>query len=90
MAGMPTDAAVRQLIGAELRRLRLRAGLTQEDVARAMSSHRPIVGRNERGRHATSLAMIDAQARACGGSLAHVLCAYDVAMGTLPAGGGRG
>ena len=70
-------------VAAELRRLRLRAGLAQDEVATAMGSHRPIVCRNERGRHTMRLDHIDRQARACGGSLAHVLYAYDVATGAL-------
>lgn len=77
------DLDIRLVIAAELRRLRLRAGLTQADVARALGSHRPIVSRNEHGRHVMSLEFIDRQARVCGGSLAHVLLAYDVATGAL-------
>ena len=74
---------IRTFVGAELRRLRLRAGLAQDDVATALGSHRPIISRNERGLHAMALEHIDRQARACGGSLAHVLYAYDVATGAL-------
>lgn len=74
---------IRTFVAGELRRLRLRAGLTQKDVAIAMGSHRPIVCRNERGTYLVSIATVAAQARACDSSLAHVLYAYDVATGAL-------
>ena len=74
---------IKRFVGAELRRLRLAAGLTQSEVGRATGVDRAIVARVERGIHGASLRTIDRQARACNGSLARVLFAYDVATGWL-------
>lgn len=54
-----------QLIGARMRELRKEAGLTIE-VARRMGSHRPIVGRFERGIHDQGVEQIVRYARAIG------------------------
>lgn len=67
--------------GAELRRLRLAAGLSQAQVARFTDSHRPIVSRVDRGVHTTSLEVCELHAVVCGGSLADVLRAVDRALG---------
>ena len=67
--------------GAELRRLRLAAGLSQTQVAIACDSYRPIISRIERGAHAPTLETCALFARACGGSLLDVLGAVDRALG---------
>lgn len=70
--------------GAELRRLRLAAGLSQEDVALACDSYRNIIGRIERGAHVPTLETCALFARACGGSLSDVCGAVDRALGLSP------
>ena len=70
--------------GAELRRLRLRARMSQRDVARIAGTYRPIVCRAERGTHTPSLETCARFAAACGGGLGHVLWAVDRALGLLP------
>lgn len=81
--------AVAAVVGDELKRLRLREGMSQAEVGVALGIAREIVARRERGKHLCTLASIAAQARACGGSLAHVLVRVDVATGALRQGGGR-
>ena len=79
---------VRQSAGAALRRLRTAAGLSQAEVARRVYgevAYRAVVARTERGKHTPSLALCNAQATACGGSLLHVLHAVDVALGLATA-----
>lgn len=70
-------ARVAIVAGAELRRLRVAAGLTVTDVARRTGSHRPIICRTESGRHAPSVRIIARQAVACGGSALDVTRAID-------------
>lgn len=76
-AGPPIAVAV----GAELRRLRLAAGLTREQVALACDSYREIIGRIERGLHAPTLETCALFAAACGGSLLDIARAVDRALG---------
>lgn len=80
--------SVAVIVGAELRRLRKRAGLSQRDIALALKLPRPVVSRRERGVHTMRIAHIDEHARACGGSLAHVLLRVDIAAGVLQRGAG--
>jgi len=80
--------ALAVVVGVELRRMRMRAGLTQLDIARALKLPRPVVSRRERGVHTMQIAHIDEHARACGGSLALVLLRVDIASGALPPGAG--
>lgn len=80
------SAIVRRAAGAALRRLRVRAGFTQGDVAALLNSHRPIISRIEAGRHTPTLNVAARYARACGGGLGHVLLAIDQALGVLPRG----
>lgn len=80
---------VAQVVGAELRRLREREGLTLRELADALTLPRPVVGRRELGKHLPCLASLDAQARAAGGSLGHLLLQLDLANGVLPRGAGR-
>lgn len=54
------------IVGARMRELRLGAGLTLAEVARRMGTHRPIVGRLERGLHDQSIGAIVLYARALG------------------------
>jgi transcriptional regulator with XRE-family HTH domain len=63
--------------GAELRRMRLAAGLSQEHVALACDSYREVISRIERGAHAPTLETCALFARACGGSLRDVADAVD-------------
>lgn len=67
--------------GAELRRLRVCAGLSHSEVARLIESHRPIVGRIERGVHVPDVETCALHAAVCGGSLLNVLRAVDRALG---------
>lgn len=76
-----TELAV--TIGRELRRLRLREGMTQQEVADALAIPRAVVCRRERGRHVMHLSSVAAHARAVGGGLGHVLVQVDLASGAL-------
>lgn len=63
-------------IGAQMRAVRKSEGLTIAEVARRMGTHRPIVGRMERGIHDQSIESIVLYARACGRqptAITHVL-----------------
>jgi len=71
-AGGPLQTRIAISVGAELRRLRERAGLTQGEVARRSGTHRPIVGRTEAGRHCPTLEVAVLQAEVCGGSVDNV------------------
>ena len=82
------DRVVARAAGAELRRLRLRAGLSQDDVARALGSFREVVSRTERGVCVPRLGTCARFASICGGGLGHVLLAVDRATGALPSAGG--
>lgn len=79
IAVRPVDIA--RAVGAELRRMRRRAGLTHEQVALAIDSYRPIIGRIERGVHLPTLATCVAYAAVTGGSLREVWRAVDRACG---------
>lgn len=56
-------------VGARLRLARQARGLTQQEVARAIASHRPIVARTEHGRHVPSLDVLARHGAAVGLSL---------------------
>lgn len=86
---MTTTAAAAAIIGRELRRLRLREGLTQAEVAAVLGLERTHVSRRERGQHLVRLDHIAEHAQACGGSLGHVLVQLDLAAGALAPGDGR-
>lgn len=76
-APVPAPRTIGQRIGAELRRLRLEAELTQEDVAQLMGSHRPIVCRLERGVHTHTLDEVARYARALDLDAVTVLACLD-------------
>jgi transcriptional regulator with XRE-family HTH domain len=65
-------------IGARLRELRLDAEMTLAEVARRMGSHRPIIGRAERGVHTLNLDVLSAHARALDLDLLTVLAPIDI------------
>lgn len=82
---MIVAARIARAAGAELRRLRLAAGLTQARVALYCDSHRSIIGRLENGRlHCPTLEACELVAAVCGGSLLDVLGAVDRALGLQP------
>lgn len=60
-------------LGARLRELRLKAGLTQAELARRTGIHRPNIARVEAGRHTPSLETLARIANAIGVSTTHVL-----------------
>jgi transcriptional regulator with XRE-family HTH domain len=72
---------IAEAVGAELRRLRQRAGLSQGDVARLTGTHRPIIGRIEHGRHCPTLAIAVLHAEVCGGGARDVLRVVDRVLG---------
>lgn len=74
---MPSATSIAVSVGAELRRLRERACISQRDLAQRTGMHRPIVSRIERGKHCPSLELAVLQAEACGGSMWDVLRAVD-------------
>lgn len=59
-------------IGIRLKRLRMRAGLRQRDVAERMASHRPIVCRIESGRTILTIETIGRYCNAVGAQLFEV------------------
>lgn len=68
-------------VGAELRRMRLAAGLSQQQVAVLIDSHRPIVCRIERGMHMPTFETCELFAAVTGGDLRDVLAAVDRVVG---------
>jgi transcriptional regulator with XRE-family HTH domain len=68
-------------VGAELRAMRVRAGLSQSELAQRIGSYRPIVGRIERGLHPATLETCWRIADACGGSVLDVARAIDRVYG---------
>jgi transcriptional regulator with XRE-family HTH domain len=78
---MTLAARIAVSVGAELCRLRLAAGFTQAELARRTGTHRPIIGRTERGHHTPTLELAVLQAEHCGGSARNVLRAVDRACG---------
>lgn len=85
----PKQYEIAVLLGAELRRLRLREGMTQAEVATALGLPRAVIARRERGKHLPQIDRLEKQARVCGGSLGHLLIQLDLASGALRPGGGR-
>jgi transcriptional regulator with XRE-family HTH domain len=53
-------------LGARIRELRVARGLSQEELARRLGSHRELVGRVERGVHQVGIETVNAYARALG------------------------
>lgn len=78
MSSPPVNAALAKAVGAELRRLRLEAELTQAEVGRRAGIHRPIVNRLERGLHAQDLDSLRRYAGALELDLLDVLAGVDV------------
>jgi len=64
-------------LGDYLRSLRKREGLSQEQMAVAMESHRPVISRIERGGHVPTLAMAILYAEICGASALDVARVID-------------
>jgi transcriptional regulator with XRE-family HTH domain len=81
---MIVAARIARAAGAELRRLRLAAGLSQGQVAFHCDSYRSIIGRIERGVHCPTIEVCGLVAAVCGGSLRDVLGAVDRALGLRP------
>lgn len=79
-----TPELIRRAAGDELRRLRLRAGMTQAELETVTGIARPILCRAERGVHTMTLETCTRIAEGCGGGLGHVLLAVDRAIGALP------
>jgi len=52
------ESLVKHSIAAQIVWKRLEAGLTQADVARIMGKHRPVVAREESGKHWLSLHVV--------------------------------
>lgn len=74
------DVAV--TMGCVLRAARLARGMTLADVARETGTHRPIVGRTERGLHTPSVRVLLEHAWAVGVSPGEILAVLDeVAQG---------
>lgn len=69
----PSAARIAIAVGAKLRELRHRRGLSQEQLAHLMESHRPIVGRIERGTHIATMETISRFIVATGGQRAELL-----------------
>lgn len=84
---MVNDLDVRLVIGRQLRALRLRARLSQTEVARRIGIDRPVVGRLERGRHGATLESCARFAAACNADVRSVLEALDRLIGLPPPAG---
>jgi DNA-binding XRE family transcriptional regulator len=67
--------------GAQLRRMRVAAGLSQRQVAVFIGTHRPIIYRLERGAHMPTFETCQLYAAVTGGRLADVFTAVDQALG---------
>ena len=76
-----TEVDLALVVGGKLRVLRGRAGMSLEEVAVIMRSHRPIVGRLEAGRHLQDLDQIEAFCEAVGADIREVLEEVDRALG---------
>lgn len=66
-------------VGARLRELRIDAEFSQRDIAARMGSHRPIVGRIERGVHALGMRTVARYAEALELDVETVLVCLDPA-----------
>lgn len=66
MSDARQHAGARQRLAEELRRLRLRAGLTGEELGEAIGASQPKISKIERARQSVRVDDVDAWARACG------------------------
>lgn len=73
------DDMLRAAFGRALRAARVARGLTQEHVARALGSHRPIIARTERGVHVLELRTAVRHAHVVGLTLDDVCALIDAA-----------
>jgi predicted transcriptional regulator len=72
------------VVGDVLKNMRLRARLSQAEVALRMGTYRPCVCRLERGIHDPQLQSILAYVQACGGCICEVTRAIDRELGLEP------
>lgn len=77
----PSLGGIGVAIGAELRRMRVDAGLTQGRFAVLIDSHRPIVSRIERGKHVPTLEVCQLYAAVTGQSVRRVARVIDRVCG---------
>ena len=76
------DRDLGEAVGVVLRVWRIRAALTQQQLAEIVGSHREIVSRAEQGHHhQPSLATLFRYARATGGDVGQVLALVDAWYG---------
>jgi predicted XRE-type DNA-binding protein len=72
------DLRTRAAVAAQLKIMRLRAGLSQRDIYLATGIQRPVVSMLERGEQCPTIHVAQRFASACGGSLLDVLAAIDL------------
>ena len=80
----PVPATLAITAAAALRRMRLAAGLTQRQLARALGVQPPVIVRFESGRNVPSLDTCVRYAIACGGTVAGVGAAIDQLFSAAP------
>lgn len=76
-AGAELQRVLAEAIGTRIRVLRLARGMTQRELARLIWTHRPIIGRIERGLHTPDLFTVRELARALGMSLRGFVAGID-------------
>ena len=69
-----------QLLGARMKQIRLSIGVTQQQLADRIGSHRSIIARTERGRHVQKLTTVLSWAQALDVLPSHLHCVLDQAM----------
>lgn len=74
---MSFAARLATTVGQEIRRRRMQRGLTQQQLAAHLDSHRPIISRIEHGRHAADLDTYARIARVLGTNLPTLLLCID-------------
>jgi transcriptional regulator with XRE-family HTH domain len=68
---------IARTVGARIRELRLDAEMSQRELALAIGSHRPVIGRIENGRHLVDLRIVGRIAAALELDVATVLVCLD-------------
>ncbi len=80
----PRFITLPRVLGAAMRNMRKDAGLSQSQLAERLLSHRPIIGRIEKGHHMPALFTLQSWAVACGRRPAELMITVDIWLGLLP------
>ena len=74
---MSEEPTIGQLIGERVYHYRMKAGISQAELARRVNTSRPNVGRAEKGRHTPSLGWLSRVSKALGVPLVNLVCVLD-------------